>query len=177
MCAPGVANPEMTFADMSDVPVPKRRKQSKAGKAGEEDHGGEAAASLEEADTEPQELTRTGAAEVAADADVSIVSPQGRSLADYQTPHIHSLLYVRNALSAECTWTYSTSDCMSAAHSQQGFRPPTCCVEEKKTRGGLKASFVYDRAKAACKHCVSTMITALLLQCTQHNRGKTRSMA
>lgn len=77
----------MTFADTSDIPVPKRRKQSKAGKTGEEDHGVAAAASLEEADTEPQELTCTGAAEVAADADVSIASPQGRSLADDQTPH------------------------------------------------------------------------------------------
>ena len=85
----------MTFADMPEDPVPKRRKQSKArkaGKAGEEECGAEAAAvlrseaggsgaaaGLEEADSEPAELTRTGAAEVAADADVSI-GPQGMSL-------------------------------------------------------------------------------------------------
>ena len=89
-----MANPEMTFADMSEDPVPKRRKQSKARKAGiaaVEEHGTEAAAALsgeasgsgaaaglEEAYSEPAELTRTGAAEVAADADVSI-SPQGTS--------------------------------------------------------------------------------------------------
>ncbi|KAL3160296.1 hypothetical protein ABBQ38_009688 [Trebouxia sp. C0009 RCD-2024] len=89
----GVANPEMTFADMSEDPVPKRRKQSKArtaGKAAEEKKDVEAAAAstagasrsgtaagLEEAASEPAELTRTGAAEVAADADVSLVSPQG----------------------------------------------------------------------------------------------------
>ena len=88
MCTPGVANPEMTFADTSEGPVPKRPKQSKAckaGKAGEEEHaaraaavlsgearGSAAAAGLEEAYSEPAELTRTGAAEVAADADVSI---------------------------------------------------------------------------------------------------------
>lgn len=92
MCAAGVANPEMTFADTSEDPVPKRRKQSKARKAGEGEHaaqasaapcgearGSEAAAGLEEATLEPAELTRTGAAEVAADADISN-NPQGTSL-------------------------------------------------------------------------------------------------
>ena len=86
----------MTFADTSEDPVPKRRKQSKArkaGKAGEEEQAEEAAAAavndasrsgsaagLGEAASEPAELTRTGAAEVAADADVSIASPQGKPL-------------------------------------------------------------------------------------------------
>lgn len=90
MYGAGVANPEMTFADTSQDPVPKRRKQTKAGKAGkagEEGQGAEAAvaavghagtaAGAEEAASEPAELTRTGAAEVAIDADVSIVAPQG----------------------------------------------------------------------------------------------------
>ena len=93
MCAAGVANPEMTFADTSEDPVPKRQKQSKARKAGEEEHGAQAAAApcgeargsgaaagLEEATSEPAELTRTGADEVAADdADISM-NPQGMSL-------------------------------------------------------------------------------------------------
>lgn len=90
MYGAGVANPEMTFADTSQDPVPKRRKQTKAGKAGkagEEGQGAEAAvaavghagtaAGAEEAASEPAELTRFGAAEVAIDADVSIVAPQG----------------------------------------------------------------------------------------------------
>lgn len=98
MCA-GVANPEMTFADMSEEPVPKRRKQSKArtaGKAGKEEQDTDAAAAAaasndsasrsgtaagpETSASEPAELTRTGAAEVAADADGCIVSPQGLSV-------------------------------------------------------------------------------------------------
>lgn len=91
----GVANPEMTFADTSGDPVPKRRKQSKAGKApkaskaveAEDERDAEAAAaeldetahsgSLKAADSEPAELARTGAAEVAADAEVSIAEPPG----------------------------------------------------------------------------------------------------
>lgn len=92
----GVANSEMTFGDTSEAPASK--KQRKAGKAGkksqpEEDKGEEAAAAMktspsgsnatggmaepEIADSEPAELTRTGAAEVVADADASVPSARG----------------------------------------------------------------------------------------------------
>ena len=90
-CA-GVANSDKTFADTSEDPVPKHRKQRKAGTAAaEEDQTQEAAGaagkgaksdqglSLGQGDSEPAELGRTAAAEVAADADVSIAASQGEA--------------------------------------------------------------------------------------------------
>ena len=85
----------MNFGDVSEAPKPKRRKASKAGKSGKAaahkegeeavamedspsgtnaDASGEPASS-ELADSEPAELTRTGAAEVVADA--TTVASQG----------------------------------------------------------------------------------------------------
>ena len=88
--AAGVANPEMTFADVSEDPIPKRRKQSKAGKKSKADEEGQTedavpadvdaailSASLGTTVTEPAQLSRTGAAEVAADAEAGVASPPG----------------------------------------------------------------------------------------------------
>lgn len=84
----------MNFGDMSEAPKPKRRKASKAGKSGKAAHKeGEEAVAMEDspsgtnadasgepasselADSEPAKLTRTGAAEVVADA--TTVASQG----------------------------------------------------------------------------------------------------
>ena len=77
-CATGVANSEMTFGDEIQDPKPKRQRKAdkaiEAGSAGIADPAaGEAAAS------EPAELTRTGAAEVVADADSSVPATKGES--------------------------------------------------------------------------------------------------
>ncbi len=65
----------MTFGDEIQDPAPKRRKAGGKGKAAqqEEDAGG----AVEMPDSEPAELSRTGAAEVAADADAVLPSSQG----------------------------------------------------------------------------------------------------
>lgn len=65
----------MTFGDEIQDPAPKRRKAGRKGKVAqqEEDAGG----AVVMPDSEPAELTRTGAAEVAANADAVLPSSQG----------------------------------------------------------------------------------------------------
>ena len=67
----------MTFGDEIQDPAPKRRKAGRKGKDAqqEEDAGGAVVMS----DSEPAELSRTGAAEVAADADAVLPSSQGET--------------------------------------------------------------------------------------------------
>ncbi len=67
----------MTFGDEIPDPAPKRRKAGKKGKTAqqEEDEG----VAVEMPDSEPAELSRTGAAEVAADADAVLPSSQGET--------------------------------------------------------------------------------------------------
>lgn len=83
----------MTFGDEIQAPAPKRRKAGKKGKAAEqeEDTAGAGdpnpsgsgalasgvASATELPGSEPAELSRTGAAEVVADADATIPSSQG----------------------------------------------------------------------------------------------------
>ena len=93
--ASGAANPEMTFGDEIQDPKPKRRRKAgKAGKAGtaDDEEAGTSTAGIAEAsqpsssglaagnelaDSEPAELTRTGAADVVADADKTVPRSTG----------------------------------------------------------------------------------------------------
>ena len=78
----GVANPEMTFGDEIQDPKPKRKRKAdkaiEAGSAGTAGIAGTAADGA--AASEPAELTRTGAAEVVADADLSVPATKGESI-------------------------------------------------------------------------------------------------
>ncbi len=93
----------MTFGAEIQDPAPKRRKAGRKGKAAqqEEDAGGAVVSmgaipsgtaavapglAAEMPDSEPAELSRTGAAEVAADADATLPSSQG------ETSHVGYLM-------------------------------------------------------------------------------------
>lgn len=85
----------MTFGDEIQAPASKRRKAGKKGKAAQQEEDAEGAgdpdpsgsgavasgvaSASELPGSEPAELTRTGAAEVVADADATIPSSQGGS--------------------------------------------------------------------------------------------------
>ena len=95
----------MTFGDEIQAPAPKRRKAGKKGKAVQQEEdaeGGVAAAGTSPSGSdavasEPAELTRTGAAEVVADADATIPSSQGgMTHADSQTVLCPSCAPVRH---------------------------------------------------------------------------------
>lgn len=77
----GVTNPEMTFGDeLQDPPPKRRRKEGKAAAAEAAAAQADAAepSGAELADSEPAELTRTGAAQVVADADATIPTSTGK---------------------------------------------------------------------------------------------------
>jgi hypothetical protein len=101
--AAGVANSEMTFGDEIQDPAPKRRKAGRKGKAAQQEEDAEGAVvsmqpspsgtgavalrpAAEMSDSEPAELSRTGAAEVAADADATLPGAQG------ETSHVSYLI-------------------------------------------------------------------------------------
>lgn len=67
----------MTFGDEIQDPAPKRREAGKKGKAAQQEE--DAGAAVEMPDSEPAELSRMGAAEVAADADASLPSSEGET--------------------------------------------------------------------------------------------------
>ncbi|KAL0017809.1 hypothetical protein WJX77_008582 [Trebouxia sp. C0004] len=91
----GVANSEMTFGDEIQDPAPKRRKAGRKSKAAQQeeaaggavasmgpspsnDHAVALSSAAEMPDSEPAELSRTGAAAVAADAAATLPSSQGQ---------------------------------------------------------------------------------------------------